>query len=93
MEFGRWNCRNPSCFFCIYLPDGFVVFMVWACVDVLKVFFFLSLNQSMCARRDWEINRKKKRLFPECEGWEWIEANANPLLVCHYIVTFLPSPS
>lgn len=85
----------------IYLPDGFVVFMVWACVDVLKSFFsfflFVSFSQSICGwiEETGEIKRRKKILFflpvsvRERGGGEWIEANANPLLVCHYIVTFL----
>lgn len=65
---------------------------VWMCSKVFSFFLFFLPVDLWMDRRDWQDQEKKKRLFLPVsvrERGEWIEANANPLLVCHYIVTFL----
>jgi len=57
------------CFFCIYLPDGFVVFMVWACVDVLKVFFFLSFSSPVdVCEKGLGDQQKEEKTFSRMRG-------------------------
>lgn len=99
----KWNLWDAFCrnlLFRIYSPGWFCCLYglgVCGCAQKFFLFcfllFFLPVDLWM-DRRDWQDQKKKENTFFclwvwERGGGEWIEANANPLLVCHYIVTFL----
>ncbi len=93
MEFVR--CLLPESSFPSILSPGWFccLYGLGVCGCAQKYFSFL-FSQSICGwmEETGEIKRRRKDFFFACEcerRGEWIEANANPLLVCHYIVTFL----